>query len=135
MIRAAILAVLVLCACTAHAADLLRLADCVAQVEAKDASQIGASGERSEYQITRAVWQQHTEIAFENASSSAPEYRRLSRAVAMRHLLWLSERLENPTTFRLALAWNAGLATANHAARVTAAQANYAQRVNNLYEN
>jgi len=113
--------------------DLGRLADSIAAVENAKTTHIGKAGERSRYQITRAVWTSQTSTSFlAHASSELQADLDLQRSVAYGHLLWLYGNLEHPTVYRLAAAWNGGF----HAAQTgnfSRATADYAKRVRNLY--
>jgi len=113
-----------------NAQDFARLADCIRQVETKSHRQIGPAGERSEYQLTRAVWHRYTDLDFRSASTSGA--RAEAQRVAVAHLRHIWNAVENPTIYRAALAWNAGIGATNRC-RVTRAQADYARRVENLY--
>ncbi len=107
--------------------DGIRLAEGV-----RDPAKSGPAGELGWHRITRAVWVQHTSQPFALAGTNAAR----ECEVAQQHLDWLERNLvaqHGPVVspYWLALAWNAGLsATLHH--RTTAAQRDYAQRVQNL---
>lgn len=121
MIR--LLAIFIITLGTAQAVDLHRLHDCIAQVEDWQGRR-GRAGEIGPTQILPQVWRRYS-----NQRYSAEEARRVTLA----HLVWLQSNVENPTVYRLALAWNAGAAATNRC-RINDRQADYAQRVRNLYE-
>ena len=105
--------------------DLPRLAEAIRQAENTPHWRRGRAGERSEYQITRPVWQAYSTEPFNSSRAEA-------RRVALRHLAYLEQTLPHPTPYRLALAWNAGY-TAASTGNVTASSVDYANRVRNLY--
>ena len=86
--------------------------DCIAARETPNGEQVGRAGERGRFQMTRAA----------RADNRDP----------VRHLAWLIENLNDPTPYRLALAWNAGL-HAVQTGHTTPRQRTYAQDVANLY--
>lgn len=109
--------------------DLLRFLECVSSVETgNDDSKVGKSGERSKYQISLIVWRQHTTQPFYLCKGT------LATAIAIRHVVWLKRNLLIKTPHWLAYAWNAGLASAA-APHVNTNAYNFAQRVENLYNN
>lgn len=92
---------------------------------------VGGDGERGRYQITRAVWSQHTRKPFELAHK-----RVFAHAVAEQHFDWIARQLieaDWPVDVEsVAMAWNAGLtATINN--RVPSSTKDYAKRIENLY--
>lgn len=100
---------------------------------------MGKAGERSQYQITRAVWYFWTQDNF--ARHCRGQY---ATNVATNHLLWLDHHIPtiqplecHARDYVLAWAWNGGLDSwrypqrQSHAERV--ALNNYATRVSNLY--
>lgn len=106
-----------------------RFLACVAQVETGGKDMKGKNGECSRWQITRAVWSQHSKKPF--ASSHAEAER-----IAYAHLAWIRASLKRAGfpdwTFLAAVAWNGGLSRALKSdcpQRVT----DYAVRVTNLY--
>lgn len=109
------------------------IADQIAVVERAPAStKRGSAGERGPYQLTYAVWTQHSSLPFELAN-----YEAYSRPVAKLHLEWLRSNLIKagfePSAYRLALAWNAGL-TAVVKRREKPRSVDFANRVRNLVE-
>jgi len=111
-----------------------RLAACIAQVETRnDCTKIGKAGERSAYQITEVVWRKQTDSWFGFASGNSQYEKNIARLVCIAHLTECYRLIDNPSVFRIALAYAAGVSVANHAAKVTKAKAGYGQRVENLY--
>ncbi len=97
-----------------------------------DPAKPGDAGELGYHRITPGVWAQHTTAPFIWAGTDEA----LELWVAQRHLDWLERGLlaQHPrpvSPYWLALAWNAGL-TATLRGETTAAQRDYAQRVQNL---
>ncbi|MEO7413034.1 MAG: hypothetical protein ABIZ81_06735 [Opitutaceae bacterium] len=90
----------------------------------------GRFGELGAYQFRAMTWRMHTSLPFSEAID-----RRRSDEVAVRHYEWLKTTLTRagvePSTYNIALAWNAG-ANAVITRRVSSASRNYAQRVENL---
>ena len=74
--------------------DLTRMADAILQCENTPWTTPGASGERSSYQITEAVWKQHTTAAFSWASDPRPEWRRFTDKLVIAHLAWICQRIK-----------------------------------------
>lgn len=113
--------------------DFDRVLVCIALAENTPNHIEGKAGERSRYQITRDVWEKYTSEPFERASSSYPEDMALQTHVAKQHLLYLATNVKNPSVFRIAAAWNAGLTAVNEG-RTPIDSINFADRVRNLYE-
>lgn len=117
----------------APAVDLGRLADCIAQVETGGSDRaVGAQGERGRFQISPVVWHQHA-----GAADIAGAHNPIDgRAIALKHLAWMAGLMQRrqiePSVYRLALGWNAGLSRATRG-QPTSRQKDYAQRVANLY--
>lgn len=118
--------------CDAAPLNPAHLADCIAQVEGASTTTIGKNGERSRWQFTQAVWDQHSLYNFQRASSTDPKFLAEQYAVAIKHIAWLQKNVERPTVYRLAAAWNGG-ATAVNAGKFTPGMVSYAERVRNLY--
>ena len=95
-----------------------------------DTSRPGRHGELGAYQFRSSTWAMHTRRPFRAALE-----RKASDEVAILHYEWLKSRLVHaglePSTFNIALAWNAGL-TAVIRGRAPAASWNYATRADNL---
>lgn len=89
-----------------------RLLDAIAMVETGGRPRPGKSGERGAHQMMPAAIR----------DNGTPE----------RHLAWLARHLPDPTPYRLALAWNAGL-TRTLEGRTLPRHHDHAQRVANLY--
>jgi hypothetical protein len=92
---------------------------------------IGKNGERSPYQITINVWYQYCRLPFATASKMDSESKRITRLVAIQHLKWISQQIDYPNAYNMALSWNAGI-SAMRKNRTTKAQRSYAQRVQNI---
>lgn len=112
---------------------LNQLADQIAVVErAPGSSARGRKGERGPYQLTLAVWRQHTRLPYDLA-----EHEIYARPVAVAHLTWLRDNLRRRglaiNSYNLALAWNAGL-TAAVTGRTKPSHRDYASRVRNLVD-
>lgn len=81
---------------------------------AKDFAAVGREHERSRYQISEAVWREHTDKPFELAST--PEGQAEAERVAETHIVALYRRLEREagllpseiTVDMLAYGWNSG---------------------------
>ena len=93
----------------------------------------GRAGELGPYQMTRAVWEQHSTLPF------CVRYacdKGISEAVALKHLRWLSTELEKRripiSTYTLALAWNAGLRGAENVMDTPLSAVRFAHRVEAL---
>lgn len=112
--------------------DLDMLLDCIAQVEGAATTHIGAHGERSRFQLMHSVWHDNTNEPFTAASSKHPHDLELQYKVAMRHLEYLARRVERPTVYRIAAAWNGGINAVNQG-RFNDRMADYGKRVRNLY--
>lgn len=116
--------------------DSDRLLWAIEQAENTPHDRIGRHGERSSYQITAAVWAEHSTFPFRDASSNRLVCRAEARRVALRHLESIRVRLalweipDKPVW--VALCWNGGInALLRNAA--TPATHDYARRVSNLY--
>jgi hypothetical protein len=95
-----------------------------------DSPRPGSCGELGAYQFRADTWRMHTDQPFAQAID-----RRLSDEIAVRHYEWLKATLARggvePTTYNIALAWNAGV-NAVLKGRAPAIAHDYATRVNNL---
>ncbi|HTZ20148.1 MAG TPA: hypothetical protein VMC06_04630 [Opitutaceae bacterium] len=105
--------------------------EAIHQVEnPRDLQRAGPAGELGAYQFRRETWQMHTARPFYEALD-----RQASDEVAARHFEWLRRGLVRggyaPTTYNIALAWNAGLGAVLHQ-RAPARSHFYAERVVNL---
>jgi hypothetical protein len=116
--------------------DLSLLLHCIAEVETgNDDSKIGPKGERSRYQISRTVWEQHYEAyTFDKFCKGC-----FAKGVAHEHLLWLDRHIPHITPierdfreYALTWCWHGGLSTWNRAYDINLN--NYAVRVTNLYD-
>ena len=111
---------------------LLRLAKCIAEVETgQNDDAVGRAGERSKYQISRIVWEQHFpgRAFIECYGINADE-------CAIKHLSWLKQNLPRNNHFWVVYAWNAGLTNT----RIAMSKAityppsyEFAEHVENLY--
>lgn len=108
-----------------------KLVDAIATVENTPGR--GKHGERSPWQFTYAVWALHTSVSFSYADVGSVLARAEQRRVAISHAQFIATSIDNPTPYRIALAWNAGIAAVLHN-RFTDASAEYAKRVRNVYE-
>ncbi len=116
----------------AEPVDTYRLVDCIAQVEGAPTAHVGRAGERSRFQITQAVWFQHSRWPFFQASKTTPWALEEQYRVACAHVEYLKKQLKHSTAYHIACAWNGGL-TATQTGKLTPATRDYAQRVTNLY--
>jgi len=95
-----------------------------------NSSQPGAHGELGAYQFRQSTWRMHSRRPFRNALVRAH-----ADAVAVAHYDWLSRQLRHngiaPTSYNIALAWNAGIG-AVVSGRAPRASREYAQRVVNI---
>lgn len=117
----------------AEPVDHRKLLRAIEQVEGADYWRVGKAGERSKFQIMPEVWMQHSGMPFYMASSNWSAALDEQERVALCHIKWLEAHLTNPTPYRIALAWNAGLSAVKNG-RFSSAKACYARRVVNLYE-
>lgn len=92
----------------------------------------GSNGELGKYQLTAQTWRQHSKQPHEWALGRTSEARMERDRVARAHTKWIEQHLENPTVYRMALVWNAGLNTVKRNA-FTDASVDYANRVRNVY--
>lgn len=96
----------------------------------RDVTRPGPCGELGAYQFREMTWRMHTSVPFATALD-----REASDAVAVKHYEFLKHEIEHAgltaTTYRIALAWNGGLAAAL-SRRPPAAVRDYAERVANL---
>jgi hypothetical protein len=90
----------------------------------------GPCGELGAYQFRQNTWRKYSQRPFNEAID-----RQCSDEVAVRHYEWIKSSLERnrlvPSTYNIALAWNAGL-TAVVRGRVPASSRDYAERVENI---
>jgi hypothetical protein len=93
---------------------------------------IGRHGELGPYQFRPTTWRMYTKKPFRLAGNDEE-----SDVVAAKHYDWIKRGLQQeglePTPYRIALAWNAGL-DATVRGRVSSSSRNYATRVKNLVE-
>lgn len=93
---------------------------------------IGKHGERSRFQITEAVWKQHTNVSFVKYAKNPG----IARNVATRHVERLTPLIEKRRVevdpVSLALAWRYGIKGMNRAKNTRPGQ-DYAIRVHNIY--
>jgi hypothetical protein len=107
-----------------------KLLAAIAQVESgvHDGA-VGRAGERSRYQMSESVWRKFSTEPFIRADDPAQ-----SRAVALDYLAWIESQLRRrgteATPYSLSLAWNAGVAGAEHP---SPRAKDYAERVAALY--
>lgn len=113
--------------------------DAVAEVETgNNPLAIGKAGERSQFQISRLTWKQHTDQKF----SLCGKYQSLTHVVAEKHKRWLYETYtmtvgRPPSIYDMAVMWNAGFSYYKERGfnrmRVNRDIRNYANRVENLH--
>lgn len=108
-----------------------KLADAIATVENTPGR--GKHGERSPWQFTHAVWALHSGMSFSYADVESVQARAEQRRVAIAHAQYIATSIDNPTPYRIALAWNAGIAAVLHNT-FSDASVGYAKRVRNVYE-
>lgn len=115
----------------AHAASRWETLEAIHAVEnPSNSPRPGRFGELGAYQFRASTWRMYSRRPFSEATN-----RRTSDEVAVRHYEWLKATLlgagVEPSTYNIALAWNAG-ATAVISGRVSSSSRDYAARVNNL---
>jgi hypothetical protein len=97
---------------------------------------VGKAGERSEWQITSAVWRELSAFPFASASRSEPIYRAETQRVARKHLQWVLTALKGlglpETPYSVGLVWNAGYGTIARRS-LKSRHVSYAQRCENFY--
>jgi hypothetical protein len=97
-----------------------------------NSTRLGSKGELGPYQFLPGTWKMHTKKPFRLAAD-----REESDAIAIKHYEWIKKGYERrgmeATSYRVALAWNAGLTAAlkNSAPR---SSHRYAERVKNIAE-
>ena len=93
-------------------------------------SRPGPFGELGAYQFRRDTWKMHSRLPFSQALN-----RQSSDEVAVKHYEWLRSKLLegglNPSTYNIAMAWNAGPSAVLQGTACRASR-DYAARVNNL---
>lgn len=95
--------------------NMVALLAAIAAVETgNDPSKVGAKGEVSQYQISKAVWRKHSpKVAY--TKGQAPW---IATAVATKHIRYINGQLD-PTIrnrpYWIAVAWNGGLGAVNKA--------------------
>jgi hypothetical protein len=137
---------------TSSSVDLSLLLHCIAVVETgNDDSKVGPKGERSRYQISKVVWNQHRGFLVPSAVSEH-DFRTYckgneAQVVATWHLKWLDRHLPRISItehdfrhFALAWAWRGGLSSWENQDKPYHVPTekrveynNYATRVTNLY--
>ena len=113
--------------------DHSKLLEAIRQVENTPRWKVGRAGEVSEYQLLPLVWARYSDYPIHMATSHAESAIVEQQRVANAHLRWLIKHVENPSPYRIAVAWNGGLSAANNS-RVSKGTACYARRVVNIYE-
>jgi hypothetical protein len=114
--------------------DFGHLAEAIREVENSRFDAIGASGERSEWQIKPGTWKEYSNTPHNLASERAMQTE--ARQVATVHLHWiagfLEKQHEHVQPYTIALCWNAG--THRFLLReCTGQQRQFAVRVENAY--
>lgn len=112
-----------------------RMLRAIEQAENTPYYKVGRDGERSSYQITRAVWEKYSGFPFADASSNRLVARAEARRVARCHLDWLRVQLaqwEMPDRpYWVALAWNGGIGAV--VGNASPAKRDFASRCHQLY--
>jgi hypothetical protein len=93
----------------------------------------GSNGELGKYQFTAQAWRQHSKQPHDWALGRSSEARLERDRVARAHAKWIEQHVDNPTPYRMALVWNAGLATVQRNG-FSDSSVDYAKRVFNVYE-
>ncbi|HEU5080257.1 MAG TPA: hypothetical protein VFT72_13685 [Opitutaceae bacterium] len=97
-----------------------------------NSTRVGRAGELGPYQFRPATWRMHTKKPFHLAADRAE-----ADKVAVKHYEWIKRNLERAgvqaTSFRIALAWNAGLDAALQD-RAPRSSRHYAARVQAIAE-
>lgn len=124
------LIILLLLALPAFAINRVGLLGAIKLVE--NTPVLGANGEHGPYQFTRATWRQHSKQPFSVAKGTSGKERAEQARVALAHVHWIEANIADPTVYRMALAWNAGV-TAVNTNRLQQRHWDYAQRVVNVY--
>ncbi len=104
----------------------------IEEIENAKNGEIGRRGERSSFQFLRSVWRKYSSKPFSMASKLTPEAKAEQLRVAYAHYQWITENIENPTPYRIALAWNAGVGAVNRNQLPNQSVA-YATRVFNMF--
>ncbi len=122
---------LCLLASVASAADRWQTLQAIHWVEnPNNSTRLGAHGELGPYQFRQATWKMHTKQPFHLANNRA-----VADQVAVAHYEWIKAGLIRngiePTSYSIAMAWNAGLSAVING-RAPARTRDYASRVNNL---
>jgi hypothetical protein len=115
----------------AVAADQATVLHAIHMVEnPTNSTRVGRRGELGPYQFRPTTWRMYTTKSFQLATDQQE-----SDIVADKHYAWIQEGLRKaglePTPYRIALVWNAGL-TATVTGRITSHTRHYAKRVENL---
>lgn len=130
-IIAAVLLAGIASASIAAAADRDSILEAIRLIEnPREVTTPGPRGELGRYQFRESTWRMHTSRPFAHANIRAA-----ADAVAVLHYEWIKGQLAKagiePTPYRIALAWNAGVSAAM-SGRAPARAARYAERVINL---
>jgi hypothetical protein len=128
-------------ACASRAAAPLNtetLLEAIRDAENTPVHVIGTAGERGDWQTTEGVWRQYSSRPHAWASRHGEPYAAERRRVARAHVLWILARLARlglPESARsVGLVWNAGYGTVRSGRRVLARHRDFADRVQNLYD-
>ena len=113
---------------TAQAADRWETLQAIHMIEnPTNSTRLGSKGELGPYQFRPGTWKMHTKKPFRMAAD-----RQESDMVAVKHYEWIRHELEKSgveaSAYRIALAWNAGLAATLRNAAPTSSH-RYAERV------
>ena len=111
--------------------DVEALLAAIRMREGAPRGETGSDGGRGHYQFMPKTWRQHTTLPLSYASRRA-----VADQIARAHLEWLEKTLlaagVEPTPYRLAMAWNAGVGAVLRDSAPSRAR-RYAEHVSNLY--
>lgn len=110
----------------------IELLKSIAQVEGAKLGKVGKYGERGPFQFLKIVWKKHSKMPFTFASESSEDAYIENVNVGLAHIKWIRTQIENPTEYRVALAWNAGVGAVNRGTFKNRSY-NYAVRVMNIH--
>lgn len=110
--------------------DCTRFLAAIATVE--NTTGRGRNGEIGIYQFRESTWKQHSKEPFKWAFGHNETQIHERERVAQAHFLWLQKNLKEPTVWRMALAWNAGIGAVNRS-KFSESNFEYASRVRNVY--
>lgn len=119
------------------AVDVVKMLEAIKLVENTPREVIGSAGERSEYQITQDVWEEHSTLPFNWANSSKPRCVQETRRVANAHINKAIKLLirdgQTVTVYSVAAIWKAGWRRFKHM-ELRQADVEYSVRCVNIYQ-